>query len=201
MRKDDPLVLATHMSAILEEAPMGILLLSWDLKVLWYNGEGAYDCAVWNHGERKANALNPRRTFRVPSPLLQACEELKQSAGTAAPLEPRVLSEDSIGVYAHIILRTVPHVPSRSPDFEIQLDYRRPRGDRSRPLSAGALALLARLSAREREVAMGIREGLRTAQIAAEFGRSPLTIKTQLTAIYSKLGVESRTEMAALLNR
>jgi DNA-binding CsgD family transcriptional regulator len=63
------------------------------------------------------------------------------------------------------------------------------------------VALLARLSAREREVAMRVREGLRTAEIAAELRRSPLTIKTQLAAIYGKLEVRSRTRVAALLNR
>jgi DNA-binding CsgD family transcriptional regulator len=83
----------------------------------------------------------------------------------------------------------------------VQLDYRRPRGDRHRPLSPGAVALLARLSGREREVAMRVREGLRTAEIAAELRRSPLTIKTQLAAVFAKLGVHSRTRVAALLNR
>ncbi|HRJ46501.1 MAG TPA: LuxR C-terminal-related transcriptional regulator, partial [Opitutaceae bacterium] len=65
----------------------------------------------------------------------------------------------------------------------------------------GAVALLARLTEREREVAMRVREGLRTAEIAAELRRSPLTIKTQLAAIFQKLGVRGRTRVAALLNR
>ena len=78
---------------------------------------------------------------------------------------------------------------------------RRPRGDREHPLSPGAVALLARLTEREREVAMRVREGLRTAEIAAELHRSPLTIKTQLAAIFAKLAVRGRTRVAALLNR
>jgi DNA-binding NarL/FixJ family response regulator len=83
----------------------------------------------------------------------------------------------------------------------VQLDYRRPRGDRHRPLSPGAVALLARLSEREREVAMRVREGLRTTEIATELRRSPLTIKTQLAAIFAKLDVRGRTRVAALLSR
>ena len=47
----------------------------------------------------------------------------------------------------------------------------------------------------------GMREGLRTAEIAAELGRSPLTIKTQLAAIFSKLGIKGRARAIALLNR
>ncbi|HNC24899.1 MAG TPA: helix-turn-helix transcriptional regulator, partial [Opitutaceae bacterium] len=65
----------------------------------------------------------------------------------------------------------------------------------------GAVALLARLTEREREVAMRVREGLRTVEIAAELQRSPLTIKTQLAAVFAKLGVRGRTRVAALLNR
>jgi DNA-binding NarL/FixJ family response regulator len=46
-----------------------------------------------------------------------------------------------------------------------------------------------------------VREGLRTTEIAAELRRSPLTIKTQLAAIFSKLDVRGRTRVAALLSR
>ena len=48
---------------------------------------------------------------------------------------------------------------------------------------------------------MRVREGLRTTEIAAELRRSPLTIKTQLAAVFAKLGVRGRTRVAALLNR
>ena len=94
-----------------------------------------------------------------------------------------------------------PRPPDSHRPSTLQLDYRRPRGDRHRPLSPGAVALLARLSEREREVAMRVREGLRTVEIAAELRRSPLTIKTQLAAIFAKLDVRGRTRVAALLSR
>lgn len=51
------------------------------------------------------------------------------------------------------------------------------------------------------EVAMRVREGLRTAEIAAELRRSPLTVKIQLASVFSKLGVRGRARVAALLNR
>jgi DNA-binding NarL/FixJ family response regulator len=123
---------------------------------------------------------------------------LLADAGGHAP-HPHVVSEHSRGLHAQVRL----HTPggARTPAFHLHLDYRRPRGDRHRPLSPGALALLARLTEREREVAMRVREGLRTSEIAAELRRSPLTIKTQLAAVFSKLGVSGRTRVAALLNR
>ncbi len=204
-RRPDPAYdaarLLAHMQSILEDVPVGLLLLDADLQPLWFNAEAAQDCAVWNHGERKAAALRPRSGFRVPAPILAACEALRAawSAAGAAP-GPRVVSEHARGLHARVKLQ-VPAEAGPSPAFHVQLDYRRPRGDRHRPLSPGAVALLARLSAREREVAMRVREGLRTGEIATELGRSPLTIKTQLAAIFSKLDVSGRTRVAALLNR
>jgi DNA-binding CsgD family transcriptional regulator len=190
-----------HFEIMLEEVPVGLLLLDWDFQPLWFNHEAARACAVWNHGERKASALRARQEFALPAPLAEACRALRESFATAnLTAHPRVVSDHERGLHARIKL----HAPGRAdqpPAFHIQLDYRRPRGDRDRPLSPGAVALLARLTAREREVAMRVREGLRTLEIAAELHRSPLTIKTQLAAIFTKLGVRGRSRVAALLNR
>jgi hypothetical protein len=71
--REEPAPLAAHFATMLEDMPIGLLLLDWDLRVIWYNGEAANGCAVWNHGERRAAALNPRRNFRVPAALLEAC--------------------------------------------------------------------------------------------------------------------------------
>lgn len=198
---------AEQFSAMLEEVPVGLLLLDWESRLLWRNGEAAHGCAVWNYGERGGAALKARRAFRVPAPIAQACAELRQQwenadrSQRAALVKPRAVSEHDLGLHAQVALRAAGSSAQLRPTFQIQLDYRRPRGDRNRPLSPGAVALLARLSAREREVAMRMREGLRTAEIAAELGRSPLTIKTQLAAIFSKLGIRGRARAIALLNR
>lgn len=188
-----------HVLAMLEDVPVGLLLLDSDCQPLWFNEEGAHACAVWNHGERHAAALRARHAFQVPADLSAACAALR---GETALTEghTRVVSHLDRGLHARIKYLTAGATPATAA-FHIQLDYRRPRGDRHRPLSPGAVALLARLSAREREVAMRVREGLRTAEIAAELRRSPLTVKTQLAAVFNKLGVRSRTRVAALLNR
>ncbi len=204
---EEAVFLGEQLATLLDDAPVGLLLLDWDLRSLWYNREGAHACAVWNHGERRAAALSPKRAFRVPPPLIEACSALREQWNAIAAhdreagLKPRVLSDDALGLHAQIVLRAIGANPALRPAFQIQLDYRRPRGDRHRPLSPGAVALLARLSAREREVAMRVREGLGTREIAAELHRSPLTIKTQLAAIFRKIEVGSRTRVAALLNR
>ncbi len=185
--------LLDHTLAMLEDVPVGLLLLDRELELLWFNEEAARACAVWNHGERHAAALRARNAFRVPAALVAACRQLDDDP--AHPAE--VVSDNARGLHASVKLQTIGGVAA----YHIQLDYRRQRGDRHRPLSPGAIALLARLSEREREVAMRVREGLRTAEIAAELRRSPLTIKTQLAAVFTKLGVRGRTRVAALLNR
>jgi DNA-binding CsgD family transcriptional regulator len=189
--------LLDHVLAMLEDVPVGLLLLDAGCRPLWFNHEAARACAVWNHGERHAAALRARNAFRVPEALVAACLELRADAAPATPT--KVVSDNTRGLHARIKLHTSPG--ETAPAFHIQLDYRRPRGDRDRQLSPGAVALLARLTEREREVAMRVREGLRTAEIAAELRRSPLTIKTQLAAIFAKLNVRGRTRVAALLNR
>lgn len=188
-----------HYAAMLEEVPVGLLLLDQELRPLWCNAEAARACAVWNYGERRGAALRARSAFRVPQVLLDACAA-RLAAGSAAGQPPQVVSDHARGLHARIKLH-VPADTSQPAAFHVHLDYRRPRGDRHRPLSPGAVALLARLTEREREVAMRVREGLRTAEIAAELRRSPLTIKTQLAAVFSKLDVRGRTRVAALLNR
>lgn len=194
-----PNVLLAHVLTLLEDLPVGLLLLDAEGAPLWCNDEGARACAVWNHGERHAAALRVRKAFRVPAPLAEACAQLRADPA-AEPV--KVVSDLARGLHARIRLRPAGRAGAPSgPAFHIQLDYRRPRGDRDRPLSPGAVALLARLSEREREVAVRVREGLRTQEIAAELRRSPLTIKTQLASVFAKLGVRGRTRVAALLNR
>jgi DNA-binding CsgD family transcriptional regulator/PAS domain-containing protein len=204
---EEAVFLGRQFADLLENVPVGLLLLDWELRPLWINGEAAQACAVWNHGERRAAALSPRRAFRVPDALAKACMEQRaqwestNSEARESATRPRVLSEDAIGVHAQLALHAVQKGSLLRPVFHIQLDYRRPRGDRNRPLSPGAVALLARLTTREREVAIRVREGLSTEEIAIELRRSFHTIKTQLTSIFQKLGVHSRTKVAALLNR
>jgi DNA-binding CsgD family transcriptional regulator len=191
--------LLDHVLAMLEDVPVGLLLLDAGCRPLWFNHEAARACAVWNHGERRGNALRARSEFLVPPALLDACRA-RLAAGSGAGHPPQVVSDHARGLHARIKLHT-PADPRQPAAFHVHLDYRRPRGDRHRPLSPGAVALLARLTEREREVAIRAREGLRTAEIAAELRRSPLTIKTQLASIFSKLDVRGRTRVAALLNR
>ena len=51
------------------------------------------------------------------------------------------------------------------------------------------------LTSREREVVTGLLKGHANKELASELGLSEQTVKNMLSAIYAKLGVQSRTEL------
>lgn len=186
---------------VLDEIPVGLLVLSSRGNPLWFNREAELVCAVWNDTQLRRDALPLKRSdFQVPPRLKSECLALVAEDASGIHPEPRIISEPERGL--HAVLRLQPRADRRGPPAcFLQLDYRRPRGDRDRPLSPSALSLMSRLTFREREVALRVRDGLTTLEISRELRRSPLTIKTQMAGILRKLGVDNRSRVAALLNR
>jgi DNA-binding NarL/FixJ family response regulator len=64
-------------------------------------------------------------------------------------------------------------------------------------LSARPARQMPELSAREREVVDHVVEGLRNREIADRMGITEKTVKTHLTHVYQRLGVDTRSEMIA----
>ena len=186
---------------MLDEIPVGLLVLSARGTPLWFNREAELVCAVWNNTTLRRDALPLKRSeFAVPDALRAECLALVATDAGGIHPEPRILSEPERGL--HALIRLQPRADRAGPPAcFLQLDYRRPRGDRDRPLSPSALSLMSRLTFREREVALRVRDGLTTIEISKELRRSPLTIKTQMAGILRKLGVDNRSRVAALLNR
>jgi DNA-binding CsgD family transcriptional regulator len=56
------------------------------------------------------------------------------------------------------------------------------------------------LTGRERDIARSVAEGRTNRQVAAALHISPKTVENQLSRIYAKLGVHSRTELARLMH-
>jgi len=186
---------------VLDDLPIGLLVVSSRGTPLWFNREAEIVCAVWNRSVLRRDALPLKRAeFVLPPVLWEECQALLQADTASVRAEPRIVSEPDRGL--HAVIRLL-HRPARTgpPACYLQLDYRRPRGDRDRPISPGALSLLSRLTFREREVALRIRDGLTTEEISRELRRSKLTIKTQLAGIFRKLGVANRSRVTAMLNR
>ncbi|MGW0662566.1 response regulator transcription factor [Streptodolium elevatio] len=62
------------------------------------------------------------------------------------------------------------------------------------PVAAGA-ALVAELSAREREVLALVGRGMNNAEIGGVLGLSPLTVKTHVSRIMGKMGIRDRPQL------
>ncbi|MEU8133530.1 response regulator transcription factor [Streptodolium elevatio] len=62
------------------------------------------------------------------------------------------------------------------------------------PVAAGA-ALVAELSAREREVLALVGRGMNNAEIGGVLGLSPLTVKTHVSRILGKMGIRDRPQL------
>ncbi|MCM2417407.1 helix-turn-helix transcriptional regulator [Streptomyces sp. RKAG293] len=59
-----------------------------------------------------------------------------------------------------------------------------------------APTLLDRLTAREREVALAVSEGLTNSEIAASLSMGVATVKTHVGSVFAKLGVSNRVQVA-----
>lgn len=198
---NDAVRLLPIILSMLEDAPLALVLVDASAQPLWFNQEAAIVTAVWNSRPQGGDALPlDRAEFRLPVGLQQACRALVRvwrDSGEIPPIQQ--VAEPERGLYAAVRLQLP--LEGGDPLLDLQLDFRRPRADRQERLSPAAVRILARLSFREREVAMRIRDGLTTPEIASVLHRSPLTIKTQLSTIFRKLQVSSRVQLAALLNR
>jgi len=122
---------------VLDDLPVGLLVLSAHGKPLWFNREAEVVCAVWNRTPLRKDALPLKRAdFIVPAVLWQECQALlaADDPNGAVP-EPRILDEADSGLHAVIRLQRRPG-RTGPPACFLQLDYRRPRGDRDRPISS-----------------------------------------------------------------
>ncbi len=73
-------------------------------------------------------------------------------------------------------------------------------GGGARPRAAEAQARLAALADREREVAVAVGRGRSNAEIAAELFMSVPTVKTNVSRILAKLGLNNRVQIALLVH-
>ncbi len=198
--------------------PVGLVLVGWGLKAEFANHEGQRLCLLWNHGALAARALNPRDAFVVPSPILQACAELKTAVLARNPKTLTLLPGDVANVRnslqpalrAQVSVHNNPASALARPRFLVVLDTRpaaKPPHDAGETALGNAgpdggrdrFGVLRELTPREREIALLVCEGCNNAEIAQRLSKSVLTIKTQLNSVFRKLGVNSRTRLMALL--
>jgi len=195
------------MERFISGLPLPVMFLGPD-RALQFATQEAYDlCAAWNFGYEEARVMNTRRCFRVPVPIADACARLADiwdraaNAGLTVGLESsRVVHPERGGLVAKVDVSQPFKGSLVRPGFWVTLASERNLDGASPQLKAEAVHHLQFLTPSERRVALLVAEGLRNHDVAHQLGKSPRTVDFQLSAIYRKLGVASRTELARLLS-
>ena len=188
-----------HLSIerFLADVPVPVIFLDSHLKLIYASREGYAACAAWNFGPKSARRLNPRRSFAVPTPIAAACGSLRGK--TAGVRRLRVAHPTNPQLVAQIVV-DLPHTsPWARPVYRILFLVEHSIDDVPLSSKPAALALLQRLTAHERRVALLVTEGCNNNVIAERLGKSPRTVECQLTEIYRKLAVKNRVQLTRIL--
>ena len=183
--------------------PTANVILDWNLKVLHYNSIASHLCSQWKSGARMSPLKDPRR-FQVPGDILAQIERMRptimsqrfsgRSSGNRKSLHLHYHHPSTTSLSANIEF-----LPSRSLSLSkgtflvtLEENHAAHRGfDVSHKLN--------QLSKRERECALLAAEGLHNGDIAKRLGKSQITVRNQLSSIYKKLGIDSRSKLIAAL--
>jgi len=178
--------------------PTGATVLDAGCRMIFTNREGSDLLTRWHSGKDRSTASSSD----LPADIIAACDRLKHGKSNGAD------SSRERPRFGGRIFLTHPRNPTLSAVVALERSPRDRRvavfciliQDRLKEnLVAGRRDQLAMLTIAERRVAKLVADGLRNGEIAAALGKSVTTVKSQLSAIFAKLHVGSRTQLAALL--
>jgi len=189
-----------------DHLPFALLFLNLELKPVYVNREGMEQCAMWNFGPQEARAYRCRDVFRVPYEILDACAELKKrllgrrSSSSSPPqqhFDIRRLHPKYPELAANLTLQRETASSAAKPGFVVYLSRRGDalEGGFSLPIHS----MLGELTAAERDIVRLLLAGHSNQEISGHLRKSVNTVKGQLTHIYKKLGVASRSRLLALI--
>ncbi|MBK1875972.1 response regulator transcription factor [Pelagicoccus mobilis] len=189
--------------------PAPLLLLDWRLKLVFANLAAYESAATWNFGKTRARSYNPRECFRIPGPVLEATNELKDRIQAIRPKELDKLMPGPVlvenGKDRKLKAKVSPASFSQSslarPGFFVLFQEPFDLADDLEPevLAERKRRALQTLTPAEREIVRHICKGERNAEIAQKLNKSILTVKTQVNSIFQKLGLKSRAQLVARL--
>ncbi len=195
------------LERLLVNLPLATVVLDWDLRVTYRNHSAVELCARWNFGPKRAHSEKHTDDFRLPQPVVDFCESFKASwqpcqhqiCALTAPAGAAITHPLLPELRASVNLLQLDAAPLSMPIFLVRLEDRTPAGHGGAPGRSADLPALARLSPREREVALLAGEGCDNGEIAQRLGKSVLTVKKQLRSIYAKLDLPTRGKLIATL--
>ncbi len=189
-----------EMRSLARQTTRSACVLDWNLNVADASQAARTSCARWNLGAAARHLKAPR--FDLPPAVREACLRLKHEwhaslrhhpvmgeAGRATLLHP-----DDPELSAFVSLHRPSGSPTATPSFFVEF-VRQTDPERF----PSRRALLAGLTARERELVGWICEGRSNQEIAELTGRALGTVKNVLHTLFQKLHVPSRGMLVALL--
>ncbi|WP_283235188.1 LuxR C-terminal-related transcriptional regulator [Rudaea sp. 3F27F6] len=191
---------------VLGNLPVGLLLLDWELKPIFGNSEGYRQTQRWNRLSAATTGIESKYDFHLPDALLAACDSLRQQWATevfslhAYEDDPRreVAHPQQPGLKAAIEIPPSYRGGTGLPSFLIRYAGMAARSAEPHEPTSAQLAVLAQLTPGERNVALLVMQGKSNREIAAQLHREVSTVKDHLSNIYSKLGIQNRTQLAGL---
>jgi DNA-binding CsgD family transcriptional regulator len=223
--REESLAINYSLQNILRHSASGLILLNWDLKVVYRNTEASESCVFWNLGAEGARNTLASAVFCCPSALLEICQRLKSSwrptrdahradkpenkddsSALAVASESTCICRGPDGLRAEVHLVSLKAWALGRPMFHIHIRRARHHehaheqdgGKKNIPRHPARVHPdLARLTTRERELVDYVCRGLSNEMIARQLSKSVPTVKNQLRSIFQKLSLTSRMELMA----
>ncbi len=187
--------------------PEAVLFLDWNLAPIYVSQDALGLCAAWNLGAERARSYSPQAVFAVPEEIRAACQALQtewhSTAVSPDRLPPtRTVTHPPSGFEALVTFRREKSSALTKPVFVVRI---RP-GESPRGADAAQLAdtpaqsrLLHQLTPGERELAALVCAGLTNKEIADQLKKTEGSVKVQLSGVFQKLRVHSRTQLVVAL--
>lgn len=195
------------LELLLAPLPLPTAVVDWELEVRYCNDAAKQMAALWKTGREVARCMKNNDRFELPSEIREHCCRLKAAWTTPGPRGRRAavnrngtLRHSSLpGMQVAVRLMHRDAATLGMPHFAIVFEDLRGLGSVRLPETEQHLSHFEHLSVREREVALLVCKGESNKEIAAELGKSVLTVKAQLQSIFGKLGVPGRSRLTSLL--
>lgn len=187
--------------------PLPTIILQWNLKPIYLNRAAREFCAVWEKGPEEARRT--KAISKIPFAILHRCRGLKQQwteVGRPTLSDARTFFKEQKIRHprlphfrATIHLRRLKSAGVVRPHFLIECEDLSRNRDRNSVPANLRLPAIARLTAREQEVARLVCNGQSNKEIADEAHLSVAMVKKHVHAIFRKLEVPCRSRLVALM--
>lgn len=194
----DSRAITLALEALCDAFPTGAVVLDATCRLVFSNREGLTLLDRW-HGRRRAIEKWRARQMSVPHDIIATCERLKGASEGTTRSRPRFGGRLYLRHPRNHNLSAVVALERSPRDRRVAVFCVLIQDRLSESVVGGRKDQLAMLTLAERSVAKLVAEGMRNGEIATHLGKGVTTVKTQLSAVYSKLQVRSRTQLATLL--